>query len=87
MSFRVTTLPRAEADVRAIAHYIHDHSPQGAAAWLAALEQAINHLEVFADGCGEAAESGQFEIEVRQALFKTRRVASTVCCLRLSMTK
>lgn len=73
MSFCVTTLPRAEADVRAIARYVQERSPSGATAWLTALEQAINHLEEFADGCGEAAESGQFEIEVRQALFKTRR--------------
>ena len=73
MSFRVSTLPRAEADVRAIARYVRERSPRGADAWLTAFEQAIHHLEQFADGCGEAAENGQFEIEVRQALFKTRR--------------
>lgn len=73
MKFRVRTLRRAEADIRSIARYIHERSSAGAAAWLTAVDQVCSHLSEFADGCGEAEENAHFELDVRQALFKTRR--------------
>jgi plasmid stabilization system protein ParE len=73
MTFRVLTLPKADADIRRIVHYIEQRSPQGATVWLSALEQALERLAEFADDCPEADENEFFEIEVKQSLFKTRR--------------
>lgn len=72
MKFRVKTLRKAETDVRSITKYIHKRSPQGAAAWLDAYRQARTRLANNADSCGQADENEHFDIDVRQALFKTR---------------
>ncbi len=73
MKYRVKALRKAEADVRSIAKYIYERSPQGAAAWLNAYRRARTRLVDNADTCGEADENERFDIEVKQALFKTRR--------------
>ncbi|WP_390896915.1 type II toxin-antitoxin system RelE/ParE family toxin [Rubinisphaera margarita] len=73
MKFRVKTLPRADADILRIARYIHDRSPRGAEAWLVALEKALARLKQDPLASSEAMENDQFEIEIRQQLFKTRR--------------
>ena len=66
-------LPRASADARCIARYIADRSLPGASAWLVALEQARDRLQLNPLGCALAEENEFFDIDVRQALFKTRR--------------
>lgn len=71
MTFRVRMLRRANADFVDIVDYIHERSPQGAAAWVNAFEKAKTRLN--AEGCSEADENHRFDIEVKQALFKTRR--------------
>lgn len=72
MKFCVKTLRKAEADIRSITKYIYERSPQGASAWLDAYRKARSRLETAADSCALADENEHFEIEVRQALFKTK---------------
>ena len=73
MTFYVKALRKAEADVRSITKYLYERSPQGAAAWLDAYRQARARLASNADSCGQAEEDEHLDIDVRQALFKTRR--------------
>lgn len=73
MTFRVRELRRAQADVRQIALWLAARSTQGAGAWLDAYDELLARLENGADSCGPADESDEFEMDVRQAFFKTRR--------------
>lgn len=73
MTYRVKALRKAEGDVRSIVAYVRKRSSRGAVSWLDAYRAAREHLAEFADGCGEAEENHQFEFDVRQHLFKTRR--------------
>jgi plasmid stabilization system protein ParE len=73
MKFHVKALHKAEADIRSITSYLYERSPQGASAWLDAYGQARRRLATSADRCGQAEENEHFDIDVRQALFKTRR--------------
>ena len=72
MSFKVHELRRAQADVRSIARWLADRSPQGARAWLRAYDEMILRLEEQSPSCGPAHEHGDCGVDVRQALFKTR---------------
>ncbi len=73
MKFQVHELRRAQADVRSIAHWLAERSPQGVRAWLRAYDEMILRLKQQAESCGPAPESNDCEVDVRQALFKTRR--------------
>ena len=73
MTFKVHDLRRAQADVRHIARWLAERSPQGAAAWLRAYDEMVRRLEEQANSCGAAYESEDCHCDVRQALFKTRR--------------
>jgi hypothetical protein len=73
MKFRVRELRRAQADIRQIAHWLAGRSFQDALAWLDAYDEMVARLEQSADSCGLAEESDECEMEVRQALSKTRR--------------
>jgi plasmid stabilization system protein ParE len=73
MTFRVRELRRAQADIRDIVGWLADRSPQGARAWLNAYDDMVARLETSADTCGQADESADFDLDVRQNLFKTRR--------------
>jgi len=73
MTFKVHELGKAQADVRSIAHWLAERSPQGARAWLHAYDEMILRLEKQAPSCGPAHEHDDCELDVRQALFKTRR--------------
>lgn len=73
MKFRVRILRRANADLVNIVDYIHKRSPQGAVAWLDALETATVRLADDAGECSRADEHHRFDIEVKQSLFKTKR--------------
>lgn len=73
MKFNVKALRKAEADVRSIAKYLYDRSPQGAAAWLNAYREARARLASDANRCSQAEENDHFDFDVRQALFKTTR--------------
>ncbi len=73
MRFRVRILRRASADILNITGYIHERSPQGAAAWMNASERAKDRLTTNADTCSEADENHRFDIDVKQLLLRTRR--------------
>lgn len=73
MTFRIITGSAAKSDVRSIAAYLRSHSRRGAAAWMNAFEAAVERLASNADSCPFADEYEQFDVEVRQSLFKTSR--------------
>lgn len=73
MSFKVFELRRAQADVRSIAGWLRQRSPQGAIAWLRAYDDMIGRLEEQPFSCGPALEREDCAFDLRQALFKTRR--------------
>ena len=72
MAFRVRDLPRAAADRHHIATWLAERSPAGARAWLEAYDDLVTRLEKNATMFGEAMENEQCELDIRQALFKTR---------------
>ena len=74
MRFFVRELPRAIEDKRQILRWLLERSRQGAAAWLNAYDDALQRLEQNADSYGQAPENDECPlVDVRQALFKTRR--------------
>lgn len=73
MTYEVSALRRAQADVRLILDWLAERSPKGARAWLDAFDSMVARLETEADSFGPAAENEGFEFDVRQALFKTPR--------------
>jgi plasmid stabilization system protein ParE len=76
MNFRVTVLRRADADAVQIVNWIGKRSPQGAEAWVDAYEQMLARLEERADSCGRAYEDDEFELPLRETLFRTRHGAT-----------
>lgn len=73
MKFRVRVLRRAVQDVREIAKWIAERSRPGAESWLKAWERLLDRLAESADSFAIAEENDEFELEIRQGLFKTRR--------------
>lgn len=73
MKFQVRELRRAQADVRRIVNWVAERSPHGALAWLDAYDSMVAQLEKNAGTFGVAAENDEYELDVRQALFKTPR--------------
>jgi hypothetical protein len=73
MSFSVRELRKANADKRQIFEWLHLQSRAGAIAWLAAYDAMIERLKKGADTFGEAYEKADLDMDVKQALFKTRR--------------
>ena len=73
MTFSIRILPRAERDAQSIFKYLAQHSPEGAVRWWDAFEKATRELGQDPFRYGLAAESGIFDYELRQFLFKTRR--------------
>ena len=72
MNSPVRELRRAQADVSAIAAWIHERSPRGAQAWLDAYDQILVSLSESAASYGKAAEHRECDFDIRQAFFKTR---------------
>lgn len=73
MTFTVYELPKAKIDKESIARWLFDQSPQGAMAWLDAYDDVVERLRTAADVFAEALENKDCDLEVRQALFRTRR--------------
>ena len=71
--FKVHELQRAQADVSSIARWLAERSPQGGRAWLRTYDEMVRRLEQHADSCGPAYENEACGLDVRQALFQTRR--------------
>jgi plasmid stabilization system protein ParE len=73
MTYSVRVLRRARDDVNAIFQWIHERSPAGAANWHAAWLEAADSIAVNPFHFALAAENDQFDYEVRERFFKTRR--------------
>jgi plasmid stabilization system protein ParE len=72
MRFRVVLLRRAEREVEATVAWLAERSPQGAARWLAAFEEATAKLAEKPLGFALAPENEFVDLEIRQIFFKTR---------------
>ena len=73
MSYRVVVTARAAADALATFRWIAERSPDAAAHWYEALEQAIATLAEMPERCPAADESEQLGIPLRQLLYGRRR--------------
>lgn len=73
MTFNVSELRKAKADKRRIFEWLHQQSRAGAIAWLAAYDRMVERLKVNAGTCSEAYEDADLDMDVKEALFKTRR--------------
>ena len=73
MSFTVRELGKAKADKRQIFEWLYDRSRPGAIAWLAAYDKMVERLKEQADTFAEAYENADLDMDVKEALFKTRR--------------
>ena len=73
MTFKVRELRKAKADKRRIFDWLHEHSRPGAIAGLAAYDEMIERLEANANTFSEAYENTDLNMDVKEALFKTRR--------------
>lgn len=73
MTYELLLLPRAETEVARIIRYVAARSPQGAIAWCERWEEVLNELGINPLIHGIAPESTEYETDVRQILFKTRR--------------
>lgn len=73
MTYEPFLLPRADADVESIIRFLAERSPQGAITWRERWEQVLDQLRTAPLECGLAPESADYDVDVRQLLFKTRR--------------
>ena len=73
MTFNVHELRRARGDIASIARWLADRSPRGARAWLDSYDDMVNRLKRQADSYALANEHENFDLDVRQVLFKTKR--------------
>jgi plasmid stabilization system protein ParE len=73
MKLHVVLSHQAETDIDKIVIWLAERSPSGARSWHAALETALDWLEINAASCGLAPENESFAEEIRQHFFKTRR--------------
>jgi plasmid stabilization system protein ParE len=73
MKFQVNELRKAQADIRHIVNWLAERSSKGARAWLDAYDSMVARVSLNATSMGPADENDAFDIDVRQALFKTPR--------------
>ena len=73
MRYNVELLWRAERDLDHIVTWLFARSPDGAARWLRSWDEVLERLYDHANTCGLAPEDEFHDLEIRHALFKTRR--------------
>jgi len=73
MTFIVRELPRAVGDKECIFGWLYERSKLGAFAWLDAYDSLIERLKRDPESFGNAIESGDCKLSIKEALFKTRR--------------
>jgi plasmid stabilization system protein ParE len=73
MDYVIRLTSRAEGESDKIFTYIHKRSPSGAIRWHAAMIDSLALLRGNPAGRPRAPEGMQFDVEVRQLLFKTRK--------------
>ncbi|MBP6820407.1 MAG: type II toxin-antitoxin system RelE/ParE family toxin [Acidobacteria bacterium] len=74
MSFNVIVEQEAEEDLKAIAQWIAQYSPDKAALWYFDATEAIESLENFPARCPFAPESKRFDAEIRHLIFDKHRI-------------
>jgi len=79
MSYRLVIVEPAEIDVDEIYGYILARSQQGAYSWYREFQTCLERVSLQPLACSLAPENGEFEIEVRQALFRTKHGAPYRC--------
>ena len=73
MSYHVVLTSQAELDLNRIYERISRGSPKGAARWYQSFWSAIERLKKHPLSCALAFENDQFQEELRNLLFGTRR--------------
>lgn len=73
MSYTLKILRRAATDVNQIHDWIAERSPGGAARWYAAFRHAATGLLLDPSSHALAAETEEFDFDIRERFFKTRR--------------
>jgi plasmid stabilization system protein ParE len=73
MTFLVIVTDEARRNVNSIRQWIAERSPQGASSWTEAYRSALNKLSVDPLRPALAPESREFDIDLRQLFFRTRR--------------
>jgi plasmid stabilization system protein ParE len=71
--YELFLLPRAEADVNGILQFLAERSQQGALRWLERWNEVLDLMRAEPLASGLAPESSEYECDIRQTLFKTRR--------------
>lgn len=72
MNYRITVSRRAEHDLQHIYCWIWERSPDGAIRWYQAFLKCSDQLSASPHSFSLASDLYRVDIEVRQALFKTR---------------
>ena len=76
--FTVHVIPAVEDAIRGAFYYIHQRSPENAAAWLRGLYRAIETLETMPARCSLIREQAAFDEEVRELLYHSHRIIFTI---------
>lgn len=73
MTFSIRELSRAKNDKGQIFEWLHERSRAGAIAWLVAYDELVERLKSDANVFPAAQEIADLDVNVREALFRTRR--------------
>lgn len=73
MSFRVLFTPEASRNLTSILSWLSEQSPQGVSRWYDEFWRTIRRLESNPEQFGSADEAQGLGLDIRQALFHTRR--------------
>ena len=68
MTYRVETLPSAEADAEEIYQWLAERAPLHAPEWFLGLEEAISSLKTSPQRCPLAPEGREVSQDIRQLL-------------------
>ena len=73
MTYRVKTLPSADADAERIYRWLAERAPLRAPQWFLGLEEAVSSLKTSPHRCPLAPESREFSQNIRQLLYGRKR--------------
>jgi plasmid stabilization system protein ParE len=73
MTYRVQPTAQAEADIDRIFAWLSERSPDGARRWYEAFLDGVQRLESSPISFALAPEDDEFDEDLRQLLFRTRR--------------
>ncbi|MEZ6060054.1 MAG: type II toxin-antitoxin system RelE/ParE family toxin [Planctomycetaceae bacterium] len=78
MAFEVELSERAGRDFENAFRYIADRAPQNAKRWRTRMGQAFSQLASLAGSLGEAPESRDTQVQIRQMLVGSYRILYTI---------